>query len=139
MTHQLQFLQDADEIIILSNGKIEANGSYDQLRQSGLDFSKLLAAPVDNDDEKVTFSRSNSNTSQTSRQSSVSSTQSFEKTPVNNQMKVEETRAKGSIGSQLYKKYFKASGAYFMFYVMAFLCLMAQLLASGGDYYVSYW
>lgn len=54
-------------------------------------------------------------------------------------MQVEEKRAEGSIGLKMYSKYFKASGGYFMFFVMMSFCVTAQLFASGGDYYVNYW
>lgn len=53
VTHQLQFLEFVDQIVLLSNGKIESTGSYENLLQSGLDFSKLLAAPVEKDDDNV--------------------------------------------------------------------------------------
>lgn len=42
ITHQLQYLKEADQIIIINNGLIEDKGSYNQLKSSGLDFAKLL-------------------------------------------------------------------------------------------------
>lgn len=42
ITHQLQYLKEADQIIIINNGLIEDKGTYTQLKSSGLNFAKLL-------------------------------------------------------------------------------------------------
>ncbi len=42
VTHQLQFLKPADEIILLNRGKIEARGSYKDLLKTGINFAKAL-------------------------------------------------------------------------------------------------
>lgn len=145
VTHQLQFLQYVDQIIILSNGHVEAVGSYDNLRQSGLDFAKLLSEPGRDEtgDESGTGglsrSRSGSAKKSLSRRNSDSSTNSLEEEQGENQMEVGEKRSEGSIGLKMYAKYFKASGGFSMFFVMLMFCIVAQLLASGGDYYVNYW
>lgn len=57
----------------------------------------------------------------------------------NNQAKIEQNRAKGSVGFKIYRKYFKAGGGLFTFIVTMIFCILSQLLASGGDYYVNYW
>lgn len=42
ITHQLQYLKEADLIVIVNNGSVEAKGTYQELQSSGLDFAKLL-------------------------------------------------------------------------------------------------
>ena len=42
VTHQLQFLKEADEILILKDGKCLGQGTFDQMSTSGIDFSNLL-------------------------------------------------------------------------------------------------
>lgn len=44
VTHQVDFLHNADLILVLRDGKIVQSGQYEELRQSGLDFSALVAA-----------------------------------------------------------------------------------------------
>lgn len=142
VTHQLQFLPSVDQIIILSGGRVDAVGTYDQLRESGLDFVKLLADAheADTDTEGPGLSRSRSGSRKgLSRRSSELSTYSMEEDSDASPMQVEEKRADGSIGWTIYSKYFRASGGYFSFIFMVFVCVMAQFLASGGDYYVNYW
>lgn len=54
-------------------------------------------------------------------------------------IQVQERRETGSIGLSLYKKYFTAGGGCFVITITAFFCVLAQVLASGSDYYLSYW
>ncbi|PNF43102.1 Cystic fibrosis transmembrane conductance regulator [Cryptotermes secundus] len=43
VTHQLQYIKDADMVAILNNGEIEKQGTYAEMQNSGLNFAKLLA------------------------------------------------------------------------------------------------
>uniref|UniRef100_A0A8C4HMG6 Multidrug resistance-associated protein 4 n=1 Tax=Dicentrarchus labrax TaxID=13489 RepID=A0A8C4HMG6_DICLA len=42
VTHQLQYLKAADQILVLKEGHMVAKGTYTELQQSGLDFTSLL-------------------------------------------------------------------------------------------------
>lgn len=142
MTHQLQFLQYVDQIVILSNGRVEAVGSYDNLRDRGLDLMEILETAKEETGSESALSRSRSGSRRTlgSRRSSMGSMYSLEEESLEESpMEVGEKRAEGSIGMRIYAKYFKAGGGYFMFLVMVMFCVLAQLLASGGDYYIQYW
>lgn len=143
VTHQLQYLQHVDQIVIFKRGRVEAVGTYDSLRESGLDFAKLLSDPSKDGDqnEDGSLTRSRSGSSRLHRQSSDASQTSLDgpdKTD-ENPMQVEEKRSGGAVGLTLYKQYFKAGGGYLLFYVMVLFCVCAQLLASGGDYFLTYW
>lgn len=126
---------------------MEAVGSCDNLRESGLDFAQLLADPnKDETGDESSLSRSRSGSSRfrvSSRRNSeaVGSQYSLEDATLEEeeQAHVEENRAEGAIGWSMYSKYFKAGGGFCMFYIMVMFCLTAQILASGGDYFVTYW
>lgn len=139
VTHQLQFLQHADQIVIMDKGKVGAVGSYESLRESGLDFAKLLADPENNENEDGTLSRSGSRLYK--RQNSESSLKSAADSCVGEEepMEVQEVGGQGRIGLDLYKQYFRAAGGLFLFFVVMMFFLVAQILASGGDYFLSYW
>ena len=42
MTHQVQHLNNVENILVLEDGKIKMRGSYDELREQGLDFDEIL-------------------------------------------------------------------------------------------------
>lgn len=42
MTHQLQYLHDVKHIIIMHEGKIHIQGSYDYIKSTENDFSSFL-------------------------------------------------------------------------------------------------
>ncbi|KAM7361614.1 putative multidrug resistance-associated protein lethal(2)03659 [Cochliomyia hominivorax] len=139
VTHQLQFLQAADQIVIMDKGRVSAVGSYESLRESGLDFAQMLADPEKEDTTEVK-SRSRSGSRLFDRQNSeVSINSAADSTIEENAMQVQESQEEGKIGLELYKKYFKAGGGFFMFIVMLVFCIMSQCLASSGDYFLSYW
>lgn len=50
VTHQLQFLKSVGQIILLSNGKVQAQGSYGDLLATGIDFAQLLQSEDDKED-----------------------------------------------------------------------------------------
>jgi len=145
-THQLQFLQHADQIVIMDKGHVSAVGTYESLRESGLDFATMLADPErDEHEERAGRSRSGSYTHshsdqrRNSEQSLLSMADSCLGDPEAEQAINQERQVVGQIGLRLYSKYFKAGGGFFAFFVMMGFCVLSQGLASLGDYFLSYW
>ncbi|XP_011211265.2 probable multidrug resistance-associated protein lethal(2)03659 isoform X1 [Bactrocera dorsalis] len=150
VTHQLQFLEQADIIVIMDKGKISAVGTYQSMRSSGLDFANLLTAPEesskggdDSDAEgkskstQINMNRQNSTATMSSMDESIAD--SLIEEAADSPLQVQEKREMGKIGWGLYKKYFGASGGYLLFSITAFFCVAAQILGSTGDFYVSMW
>ena len=150
VTHQLQYLHKIEQIVILNNGSVEAEGNYTHLVESGLDFAKLLeCGNVENDvdDEPNKKCESDlSNRSIHSRHGSVQSIISIEDlrnhaSLVNDEDSDEykEHKAVGSISSKVYKSYFNAGGSTCFIIFMFLLCVTSQIMASGADYFITYW
>ncbi|XP_041448153.1 probable multidrug resistance-associated protein lethal(2)03659 isoform X2 [Drosophila obscura] len=140
-THQLQFLQQADQIVIMDKGQVSAVGTYESLRDSGVDFASMLNEEArEEQTEERTRSRSGSQVDQrrNSEISLVSVTDSVLAAGAD-QMVNQERQTQGRIGLGLYNKYFKAGGGFFAFFVMMAFCVLSQVLASLGDYFLSYW
>jgi ATP-binding cassette, subfamily C (CFTR/MRP), member 4 len=140
VTHQLQYLQHADQIVILEHGRVKAVGTYDSLRESGLDFAKLLSAPSDDEEGRGSVRRNSS--TKLNRQNSESSMHSTDDTNVdetNVSQLNEEKRVVGKIGLQMYKNYFKAGGGLFTFVILLGFFFVSQFAASAGDYFLAYW
>lgn len=59
----------------------------------------------------------------------------FQEDPV----EVEESRSSGSVSSRVYLSYFSAGGTQFRFFVILFISILTQILASVGEYWIAYW
>lgn len=131
VTHQLQYLKKVHQIIILNNGVIEAEGTYEELKESGLDFAKLLDdLPSQEEELKKRINM---------RRGSVHSIGSVDDEKIDAPSELQETRTTGSVSSEVYKSYFKSGGHCCYIIVLFWMFLLAQSAASSGDYFISYW
>ncbi|RLU26337.1 hypothetical protein DMN91_000131 [Ooceraea biroi] len=102
VTHQLQYLHLVDHIIVMNNGSIEQQGTFDQLQAMGLDFMKVL---------KATDAKSE----ETKIEHTTSRRRSSAKYEINDNREISdiaapetyETRAKGRMSSAVFFAYFK--------------------------------
>ncbi|XP_077055732.1 ATP-binding cassette sub-family C member 4 [Siphateles boraxobius] len=148
VTHQLQFLKAADQILVLKEGHMVASGTYSELQQSGVDFTSLLKKDEEEEggSEKGEAPRSprirtlsqNSSRSQTSSHLSVKD--ESDQLPMEHvQTMVEETRSEGTIGLRMYWKYFRAGANAFMLIFLVLLNILAQVFYILQDWWLSYW
>ncbi|CAG9833829.1 unnamed protein product [Diabrotica balteata] len=158
VTHQVHYLKDADNIIILNNGRVEQEGTFNNLANSDNVYAKLLTAEPENEDKKQDRSKYPRQLSQRSRQSSMSSVVSelstadtlmsnendFEEEAAEKELEVQvkdlqEQSSKGKVGGSLLLKYILAGSNVLAVLILVILFLGTQLAASGVDYWVSYW
>uniref|UniRef100_A0A8C2IMT6 ATP-binding cassette, sub-family C (CFTR/MRP), member 4 n=1 Tax=Cyprinus carpio TaxID=7962 RepID=A0A8C2IMT6_CYPCA len=127
VTHQLQYLKAADQILVLKEGHMVARGTYSELQQSGVDFTSLLKKDEEEEGEKEEAPRSPrirtiSQNSVRSHSSSVLSVKDesdqLPAEPVHTM--AEETRTEGTIGLRMYWKYFRAGANVIIFMLMLF-------------------
>ncbi|XP_044222047.1 ATP-binding cassette sub-family C member 4-like isoform X2 [Thunnus albacares] len=52
VTHQLQYLKAADQIVVLKQGQVVAQGTYSELQRSGLDLTSLLKEDEGQEEER---------------------------------------------------------------------------------------
>ncbi|XP_015109904.1 multidrug resistance-associated protein 4 [Diachasma alloeum] len=131
VTHQVQFLKDVDAIILLNNGVIEKQGSYQDFQQN--DF-KLLDDPESNEEEEKQVGDG-----ELSPVSELSYFSGGNDEPEKEPEETEELMANGEVSSSLFWQYFRAGGSYFVLCVFFLLMILGQLGSSGSDYWVAYW
>ncbi|XP_018565535.1 probable multidrug resistance-associated protein lethal(2)03659 isoform X2 [Anoplophora glabripennis] len=123
VTNQLQCLQDADQIYLLQNGKVEAVGSYQTLRETESDFKALLAEYRENEKSDVEF-----------REDEVKESTNKTK-PADNR----EQRSSGTVSRNVYSNYLKAGGKWYKSLSILLAFLAAQFFAIVNDYFVTLW
>ncbi|XP_014275661.1 probable multidrug resistance-associated protein lethal(2)03659 [Halyomorpha halys] len=137
ITHQLQYLDSVDQIVLLENGTVSAIGSNETLQKSGLDFTKLMS---EKDQKEVVEEKPIIRTVE-SRHTSIQSLASSIYGEINKDFPVEvaEAQTKGSVSGRVYRAYLTAGGGCCKSLFIFFLCIFSQALASGGDYWITYW
>ncbi|XP_030767940.1 multidrug resistance-associated protein 4-like isoform X2 [Sitophilus oryzae] len=144
VTHQLQYLKRADKIIIINDGSIQIQGTYEDIRKSGVGFATLLEEATAiaggggppglvEDKEVDRVIRAISITS--AAFNSVIDIEGLKLGP----KVAAEMRTLGTVGMGIYKEYFLAGGNCCGLILMWLLFFGAQFLASGGDYFLSQW
>ncbi|XP_011312621.1 multidrug resistance-associated protein 4 [Fopius arisanus] len=131
VTHQVQFLKQVDHIIMLNNGVIEKQGSYQDFQEN--DF-KLMNHHESNEEQKEHVGDG--------ELSPVSEVAYF--SGKNDEVdeepdETEELMAKGKIASSLLWQYFRAGSSYFVLFAFVLFLILGQLGSSGSDYWVAHW
>uniref|UniRef100_A0A3Q2PI33 Multidrug resistance-associated protein 4 n=1 Tax=Fundulus heteroclitus TaxID=8078 RepID=A0A3Q2PI33_FUNHE len=117
VTHQLQYLKAADQILVLREGHVMGQGTYSELQSSDLDVVSLLTKDVEPshsaDSDKVSLYSQRTNFSHGSHCSHSSLLPSdstcSDQLPVEAACTLaEESRAEGNVDSHIYLKYFTA-------------------------------
>ncbi|XP_073707299.1 ATP-binding cassette sub-family C member 4 [Garra rufa] len=146
VTHQLQYLKAANQILVLKEGHMVARGTFSELMRSGVDFTSLLKKDEEEEGEKGEAprsprSRTLSQNSVRSHSSSVLSVKDdSDQLPVEHvHTMAEETRLEGTIGFRMYWKYFKAGANVLMLIFLVLLNLLAQTFYILQDWWLSYW
>ncbi|KAI8506460.1 Multidrug resistance-associated protein 4 [Branchiostoma belcheri] len=88
VTHQLQFLNKADKILVLDKGNQVTFGTYEEVLASGADFAQLLLGKSDDDSGTALDKKG-----------------STESSRINYTNFVEEERVEGSVSWRVYVKY----------------------------------
>ncbi|XP_061082797.1 multidrug resistance-associated protein 4 [Conger conger] len=142
VTHQLQYLKAADQILVLKEGHMVARGSYSELQRSGLDFTSLLKHEEEEEVQGVEpRCRTLSQTSMRSQSSSLLSVKDgADQLPAEQVQSVaEETRSEGKIGLSLYWKFFRAGANTVMLLLLIALNIFAQVSYILQDWWLAYW
>ncbi|XP_044268715.1 probable multidrug resistance-associated protein lethal(2)03659 [Tribolium madens] len=127
VTHQLQYLRTVNKIYLLDNGKVIISGTYSELKKSDEEFLKLLE---DETEEEIEDERRVS----VKKAKSLKSLETLEMPA-----ELKEQRGSGNISGKIYKSYMKAGGSFISSSLCVFLFVLAQLGASGTDYFLSFW
>ncbi|XP_030747810.1 probable multidrug resistance-associated protein lethal(2)03659 [Sitophilus oryzae] len=126
VTHQLQYLKTVSKIYVMNSGKITNSGTYQEIRNSDGEFSKLFKDHVLEESEDYTDTQSN--------KSGYLCDQSEDEPS-----EIKETRETGSIASRVYKAYFKATGGWCCAIFVLALFVITQAASSSADYFIKFW
>ncbi|XP_068575447.1 ATP-binding cassette sub-family C member 4-like isoform X2 [Cebidichthys violaceus] len=148
VTHQLQYLNAADQIVVLKEGHIMTQGTYNELQFSGLDIESLQKTNEEqkqwsrpSDPDKVSLLSQRTNHSHSSHSSLLPPEgHRADQLPVETvHTMAEETRAEGNVGSHIYLKYFSAGCNPLVLMVIGVLSVIAEVAYILQDWWLVYW
>ncbi|XP_061827424.1 ATP-binding cassette sub-family C member 4-like isoform X3 [Nerophis lumbriciformis] len=141
VTHQLQYLKAAHQIVVLKEGQMVASGTYGELQSSGLDFSSLLKEEENQEERQsidIRYPRTLSDDS-VSMSSSHCSLMEEEPLTLTAQPTEEEWRSQENIGLQLYVKYFRAGANVLVLFLLILLNALAHVTFVLQDWWLAWW
>lgn len=136
VTHQLQYMPQADHIILLFQGKILSQGTYQELIDSGIDFISLMASSES--EETLAKRKSIAEESQkieANQQKLKEEEEKEQEKPAENV----ESKAVGSVSGRTYWNYFLSGHSVPVFFFLLFAIVVCQVFTSGNDYWLTYW
>uniref|UniRef100_A0AAZ1XW59 Multidrug resistance-associated protein 4 n=1 Tax=Oreochromis aureus TaxID=47969 RepID=A0AAZ1XW59_OREAU len=125
VTHQLQYLKAADQIVVLKEGQMVARGTYSELQGSGLDFTSLLKEDKDQDEQRQNTTPLSGTVSGLPHALSDNSSMSSLSSSL--QPTKEESRFEGNVGLHMYVKYFMAGANFLVLLVLILLNALAHV------------
>ncbi|XP_028758450.1 ABC transporter C family member 3 isoform X2 [Neltuma alba] len=152
VTHQLEFLPDADLILVMKDGKITQSGKYNDILNSGTDFMELVGAhrealsAINSLERKPTFRETSTTAKETDSLSAFGLEEEVENKDVQKeddnrgpkgQLVQEEEREKGKVGFEVYWKYITTAygGALVPFILL--LHVLFQVFQIGSNYWMA--
>ena len=124
VTHQIHYLKDADEIVVLRNGAISSRGTYGQLLESG----NLIITPATKSHNEVT---------QKANDWQLSKKKAKKKNLKMEQQVHKKKKKKNHFNA--YKKFFAAGGNIYTWTLLIISHILTQTLYTASDIYIGNW
>ncbi|ELT90554.1 hypothetical protein CAPTEDRAFT_148727 [Capitella teleta] len=139
ITHQVQHLPKADKILILKDGQVMNQGTYEELTEQGIDFQTLVQPPEE--EEAAVPDTLNHHKSHASLYRSHNTLDSQRLSPSHEQyvapIQPEEDIQRGTLSFKLYLRYFYIGTGVFGILLCAFLNIAASLLYVMCDWWLA--
>ena len=145
VTHQLQFLQRADKIILIKEGRLVAHGSYDELISTSVAFLKLLDRRRKEQERKDSLSKQRSMSLK--REVSTPGVSPEVVEPVESDINMtsdkdddrDEKKIVGSVSFSVIWRYFRSGGSALVILATLSVSLAAQALYHYIDLWLAAW
>ncbi|XP_053661392.1 ATP-binding cassette sub-family C member 4 [Anopheles marshallii] len=142
VTHQLQYLKDVQQIVLMNGGRVEACGSFRELKKSNIESIMALTpdeSPLENPIEKEL---KNLRPRRTSGSSTGSQRDDLMMDLLQQDKQEEEKESQGgagSVGLAVYKTYITAVNSCGWVFWLSALMVLSQIVVSGVDIFVAEW
>uniref|UniRef100_A0A182VRM2 Uncharacterized protein n=1 Tax=Anopheles minimus TaxID=112268 RepID=A0A182VRM2_9DIPT len=141
VTHQIHFLKQADWVIVMKEGRVEAQGTPQELQKRGIELEHLEQS--ESDEENITSDRKISYTSTSSTVTMDSVTLEELTSGDLNEADIAkekfEASSQGTVPGSVFLQYVSSAGSWLIFVALVLLFAVTQLVVSVADWWLSYW
>ncbi|XP_013621844.1 PREDICTED: ABC transporter C family member 6-like [Brassica oleracea var. oleracea] len=140
VTHQVEFLPEADLILVMKDGKITQAGRYNEILDSGTDFMELVGAHTDALATVDTYEQGCASSESTTNKEDKEAPK-LEKDSGNKprgQLVQQEEREKGKVGFTVYKKYMALAYGGAVIPIILLVQILFQVLDIGSNYWMTW-
>ncbi|XP_044730121.1 probable multidrug resistance-associated protein lethal(2)03659 [Chrysoperla carnea] len=134
VTHQLQYIETADLIIVLNNGRIEKMGTWSEISKDSSILDEIKMPREENEKQAEEVKEE-----ERKRLHSTVSVQSTIHEEEDEPQETQELMEKGSVGGSVLWKYLRASGSLCFFIYLIVLLLLSQIASNCSDLWVTEW
>ncbi|KAB0372889.1 hypothetical protein FD755_015642 [Muntiacus reevesi] len=145
VTHQLQYLKDASQILILKDGLVVERGTYSEFLKSGIDIFSLFengneqSEPSPVPGTPTVISESLVQSLQSPRPSLKDATPEDQEAENIQIVLPLEDHLEGKVGFKTYKNYFTAGAHWSVIIFLILVNISAQVTYSLQDWWLAYW
>lgn len=128
VTHQLQYLHNIENILVIAEGQIKASGKYDELKDK--EIASLLPVEEKTQDEKDEIDREFQKNTKHVKIAEAEEPESYNE---------KESHESGEVSWEVYKNYMKSIQNIPLVILVLFLRVLNQAIASYIDYFIAQW
>uniref|UniRef100_A0A182NN20 Uncharacterized protein n=1 Tax=Anopheles dirus TaxID=7168 RepID=A0A182NN20_9DIPT len=142
VTHQLQYLKDVQQIVLMNGGRVEACGSYRELKKSNIESIMALTPDESPLESPIEKELKNMRPRRTSGSSTGSQRDDLLMDLLQQEKQEEEKESQGgsgSVGMAVYKAYITAVNSCGWVFWLSVLMVLSQIVVSGVDIFVAEW
>ncbi|KAM9062102.1 ATP-binding cassette sub-family C member 11 isoform X1 [Sarcophilus harrisii] len=138
VTHQLQYLEFCDYIILLKDGKISESGTHDELLQKKGQYAQLIQKICGETAQNVTDGAKN--IGEKTEVDLYSQEGFFNENPVlETQLTEKEEMEEGSLSWKVYHYYIQGAGGYIITFLTFFIMMVNVSLTTFSFWWLSHW
>ncbi|CAG9833841.1 unnamed protein product [Diabrotica balteata] len=150
ITHQLQYLQKADMIVVINEGTIKAQGTFRELCENDIDFTKYMMNGEEDSSteieeiefiEETTVSKRPLDSDMTSSRKMSSVSLTFSELSENaNFANADPNEEEGNDpNSKSFKDYILAVQKIWLLIFVLIIMIIVQVLSTGSDFWIFFW
>uniref|UniRef100_A0A8C9STI9 ATP binding cassette subfamily C member 12 n=1 Tax=Scleropages formosus TaxID=113540 RepID=A0A8C9STI9_SCLFO len=136
VTHQLQYLEFCDEVVLLDNGEILEIGNHAALMNSGGRYAHLINNFQMEKSQEETKVQTESKEQQ---EKSPDMANGIDNPDKKDQLVTQESSQEGSVTWRTYHQYCRATGGYFLLLPVALTFILLVGMTAFGNWWLSYW